>query len=332
MSALAAFVGSEGSKWAIIAASAGATAALVGTVAVLGGRREARLERRLAGYDRADVELAPVDGSAGSQTTGFRQAVDLTQRLAGRTSLLSRMETMLEQADLPLRAAEVIFYIPVFAIFGFLITAILLDWLFGIVVGVVVGLIPFMVIDRKRRMRLQAFDRLLPDTLTLIASSMRAGFSLMQALETVAKEIRDPMRRELQRVFTEVRLGRAVEDALAEVADRMKSRDLAWTVMAIQIQREVGGNLAALLDTVAETMTQRERLRREVHSLTAEGRLSAILLSAIPPLLGLFIFIANREYIETLFDDPIGILGLVGAGVGSVIGWFWLRKIVDIEA
>ena len=101
---------------------------------------------------------------------------------------------------------------------------------------------------RTRQLR---FEQQLPDTLTLLASSLRAGFSLMQGLEAVAQEISDPMRKELQRVFTEVRLGRPVEDALGDAADRMDSNDLRWTVMAIRIQREVGGNLAVLLDTVS---------------------------------------------------------------------------------
>ena len=101
----------------------------------------------------------------------------------------------------------------------------------------------------------------------------------MQGLEAVAQEISDPMQKELQRVFTEVRLGRPVEDSLGDAADRMDSNDLRWTVMAIRIQREVGGNLAVLLDTVSDTMVKRERMRRELRALTAEGRLSAIVLS-----------------------------------------------------
>ena len=144
-----------------------------------------------------------------------------------------------------------------------------------------------MYLNYRKRQRLLRFERQLPDTLTLLASSLRAGFSLMQGLEAVASEIADPMRRELQRVFTEVRLGRSVEDALGDAAARMESRDLEWAVMAIRIQREVGGNLAELLDTVADTMVKRERVRRELRALTAEGRMSAIVLSIISPVLGL---------------------------------------------
>jgi tight adherence protein B len=160
---------------------------------------------------------------------------------------------------------------------------------------------------------------------------LRAGFSLMQGLEAVAQETTDPMRKELQRAFTEVRLGRTIEDALGDAAERMDSDDLRWTVMAIQIQREVGGNLAVLLDTVADTMVKRERVRRELKALTAEARLSAVVLSLITPLLAFAIWAIQPSYLKPLTHDFFGIMGLIVAGGLSIVGWFWLRKIVDIE-
>jgi tight adherence protein B len=160
---------------------------------------------------------------------------------------------------------------------------------------------------------------------------MRAGFSFIQGLETVANETTDPMRRELQRVFTEARLGRPIEDALGDVAERMASQDLSWAVMAIRIQREVGGNLAQLLDTVADTMTKRERLRREIRTLTAEGRFSAIVVSLFPPLFGLFLWVTQPDYMNRLFDESIGVLAVIVAVGLTVVGWFWMRRIVDIE-
>ncbi len=141
---------------------------------------------------------------------------------------------------------------------------------------------PILTLEMRRKRRLRKFEMQLPDVLNLLAGSMRAGFSFNQGLEAVAEEASEPARRELQRVFTESRLGRPVEDALEESANRMYSVDLMWAVMAIRIQREVGGNLAELLDTVARTMTERERLKREILSLTAEGRLSGWVLGIFP--------------------------------------------------
>ena len=126
--------------------------------------------------------------------------------------------------------------------------------------------------------RRKQFLAQLPDMLQLLSGTLRAGYSLMQGVEAVSQEVGDPMGQELRRVVTEARLGRPLEEALDGVAERMDSPDFAWAVMAIRIQREVGGNLAELLMTVAETMTQRERLRRDVAALTAEGRISAIVL------------------------------------------------------
>ena len=214
----------------------------------------------------------------------------------------------------------------------FLLFAVIAGPMVGLIGGAVVLVGPFAYLNSRHRNRRKRFERQLPDTLTLLSSSLRAGFSLMQGLEAVAQEIADPMRKELQRVFTEVRLGRSVEDALGDSAVRMESRDLEWTVMAIRIQREVGGNLAVLLDTVADTMVKRERVRRELHALTAEGRLSAIVLSAISPLLAPGHLVAAAGIPQAALDRahrdrrPI-----VGALALEVAGWFWLRKIVDIE-
>jgi tight adherence protein B len=201
----------------------------------------------------------------------------------------------------------------------------------GLLAGAVTICTPFAWIAGRRRRRLAAFERQLPDTLALLAGSLRAGFSFMQGLEAVAQEIGPPMRRELQRVFTEARLGRPPEDALADAAARMGSKDLMWTVMAIKIQREVGGNLATLLDTVADTMQKRERIRREVRALTAEGRFSAVILSLAPPAVGVGLYLLQPSYIKTLFDHAVGLGALVGAVVLAIAGFFWLRRIIDIE-
>jgi tight adherence protein B len=223
----------------------------------------------------------------------------------------------------------------VYAPVGALIAAVFAFLLFGPVMAIitVVALIasPFIILKRRSKSRLKKFQSQLPDALNLLAGSMRAGFSFMQGLEAVAEEASEPIRGELQRAFTEARLGRPVEEALDDAARRMESRDLEWAVMAIRIQREVGGNLAELLDTVAETMTHRERLRREIKSLTAEGRMSAIVLSIFPPGFAAMLFVLQPGYMNLLFTELIGIIAVVGGAFLSVIGWFWLARIVKIE-
>lgn len=319
--------------WLIVASAAAAALAFARTAGILVGRAETSIERRLAGYE-------PLDGTGGDAPGGLAAAPDtgvvkhgvaLATRIAERAGQLTRTEHMLEQANLPIRAGELIFYTLTFASFGFLGFSILLGPLAGVIVGAGVLVSPVLALRQRRAQRVRRFEEMLPSTLTLMASSMRAGFSLAQALDTVAAETQDPIKREMQRVATEVQMGRPIEDSLREVAERMESRDLAWTVMAIKIQREVGGNLASLLDTVAETMTKRERLRREVKALTAEGRLSAIVLSIFPPAMAGVLFLVQPTYIEKLFSNAIGVVAIGFAAGMSVLGWVWLQRIVDIK-
>jgi tight adherence protein B len=132
-------------------------------------------------------------------------------------------------------------------------------------------------------------------------------------------------------VYAESRLGRPIEDALEDSADRMQSIDLVWAVMAIRIQREVGGNLAELLDTVADTMTERERLRHEIVALTAEGRMSAWVLGVFPPAFAVILYLIQPDYMSTLFSNPLGIAAVVISAIMAGFGFLWLRKIMAIE-
>jgi tight adherence protein B len=315
----------------LAAATAGGIALLV---AWAFAKHQARIERRLAGYEpitaaRAPMKAGEIDLSADSKVGS--QAIELTRELATRAGILAKVELMLEQANVPIRPAEFLFYVPVVALaFGGLV-AVGIGWLSGLVVGALFFALPVGYVKFRQTQRLKAFDEQLPDALHLLASSMRAGFSFMQGVEAVASEAREPMKRELHRVFTEARLGRAVDVALEDCATRMASKDLEWVVMALRIQREVGGNLAELLVTVADTMTQRERLRREVRALTAEGRFSAYILSAMPFFFLLVFQILSPDYVPHLFHKTLGIIAVVGAGLGNVVGWFWLQKIVKIE-
>jgi tight adherence protein B len=153
----------------------------------------------------------------------------------------------------------------------------------------------------------------------------------MQGVEAVSQEVSEPMGQELRRVVTESRLGRPLEESLDGVAERMASPDFAWAVMAIRIQREVGGNLSELLLTVAETMTQRERLRRDIKSLTAEGRISAIILGFLPLGLAFAMWAINPEYIGTLFNTTFGKGLHILAHIGMLVGFAWMRQIIKIE-
>jgi tight adherence protein B len=239
---------------------------------------------------------------------------------------------MLERANLPLRPAEALFFYGAGVVLVAVLLVALADSLLAALIGIVlVALIPPAILSFLANRRRKQFEALLPDTLQLLASTLRAGYSLMQGVEAVSQEVSEPMGRELRRVVTEARLGRPLEAALEGVSDRMDSGDFAWAVMAIRIQREVGGNLAELLVTVAETMTERERLRRDVNALTAEGKISAIVLGILPVGLGLFIYTANPGYMDPLFDKTIGKIMLGGSILLAGFGFYWMKKMIEID-
>jgi tight adherence protein B len=261
-----------------------------------------------------------------------QRAVALTEQVAENQGLLTRTEGMLERANLPLRAGEaLVIYLAIVIV----ATLLGLLWQRNIIVALVFGVlgawIPIGVVSYIGANRRKKFTAQLPDMLALLSGTLRAGYSLMQGVEAVSQEVEEPMGLELRRVVTEARLGRPLEESLEASADRMDSADFAWAVMAIGIQREVGGNLSELLMTVADTMVHRERLRRDIRSLTAEGRVSAYILAGLPPMLGLIMWVLNPEYTTVLFTDPLGIGMLIAALIAMVVGFLWMRKIITIE-
>jgi tight adherence protein B len=204
--------------------------------------------------------------------------------------------------------------------------------LIGVVGGALIGWLGMHVtlsirIGRRRA----AFGDQLPDMLQLIAGSLQSGFSLPQAVDAVVREGTQPSAGEFSRALAEARVGANLEDALNRVADRMDSTDLRWTVMAIRIQREVGGNLAEVLRTTVGTMRERAFLRRQVRALSAEGRLSAYILIGLPIVVGAWFFYSAPSYMRPLYTTLVGLVMFVGTGVLVVIGALWMRKLIKIE-
>jgi len=322
-------------KWLIVAMGITASMLLVWAVATMVMPAETNLTRRLEAYDETfGVEDLDLDLSAKSSVSVpiLKRAVQFTGDMAERRGVLDKVEVMLERANLPLRAPEAMFFSAVLSaiivVLSFFLTG---NIIIAIVVALIAAVMPSAVLKFKIRSRQKAFRGQLPDMLTLLAGTLKAGYSIGQGFESVSTEVEDPMGRELRRVMSETRLGRSLEESLESVAERMDSDDFSWAVMAIRIQREVGGNLAELLMTVADTMNQRERLRREVSTLTAEGKMSAIIIGALPPVLAMVMFVLNPTYIKELFTPGLGYALLGGAMVMMVIGFAWMKKTISIE-
>ena len=183
----------------------------------------------------------------------------------------------------------------------------------------------------KARRRIARFADNLPDVLQLIAGSLRSGFSLPQAVDNAAKDGEQPMAGELSRALAESRLGVDLEDALDRVAERMRSTDLTWTVMAVRIAREVGGNLAEVLLSTAETMRERSRIQRQVKVLSAEGRLSAYVLIGLPIGITMFMVAFRGSYIAPLLDDPIGWVMTTYGVLSVLVGAWWMSRMIKLE-
>jgi tight adherence protein B len=200
--------------------------------------------------------------------------------------------------------------------------------LVSLALGVVV---PWAFLGMKRSRRLKAFDSQLAGCLQLIAGSLQAGLSLAQALDTVVREGTEPLSGEFRRALVETRLGVPIEEALESIGQRMESADFTWTVMAIRIQREVGGNLAELLLNVAATLREREYLRRQVKSLSAEGRFSAYILLGLPIVVILYMMLTNPTYIDPLISTPVGWVMLSGMVILMVLGAVTMKKLIKVE-
>jgi len=277
-----------------------------------------------------------VDTTAGGtpelvRTPILQRAVSAVAEVASRRGVLQFLKRLLDQADLPLRPAEALFVYLVGIVVGGALGLLLGNAIWGLVALGVVAVAPWMVLMSAAKRRTAKFTGQLPDMLQLLGTTLRSGFSILQGLTTVSQQLSDPIGKDMRHVVAEARLGRSLVDALSEVAQRVGSDDFEWVVTAIGIQREVGGNLAEVLDIVAETMIARARIRREAHTLTAEGRIGAVVISVMPVAIGLFVYAVNPSYISPLFHEAFGEILFYGSIVLGFFGILWVRKLVDIE-
>jgi tight adherence protein B len=243
----------------------------------------------------------------------------------------TKVQRDLARANLKLRVAEY-YYIRIGASLGLgVILFVFRDPLSGIV-GFLVGyMLPRFWVGRRISGRLNAFNKQLPDTITLLSNSLRAGSSFLQSIELVSREGAPPMSEEMGRVVREVNLGLGMEEALHNLVRRIKSDDLDLMVTAIGIQQQVGGNLAEILDTIAFTIRERVRIKGEINTLTAQGRVSGYLVAFLPIGLGVALNAINPAFMAPLFTETVGRI-LMGVGaVMMTIGFLAIRKITDIK-
>jgi Flp pilus assembly protein TadB len=324
-------------NWSLAVGVAAIFAALfVAAVTVLGALGRAGEQRDLAGRigrygPRHGAGQATDDASDGKGTV-HGVALDVTKRLISPAAQ-QRLSGRLELAGVARKPAE---WVLLGGCVGVVVAAAVgiptRNVIIGVLVGGVVGWLgPWMLLNFLIRRRRGAFADQLPDLLQLLASSLLAGFSLLQALDAVVRETSQPAAGEFARALAEARFGADLEDCLDTIADRMGSDDLRWTVMAIRIQRGIGGNLAEVLSTTVSTIRERGFLRRHVKALSAEGRLSAYVLIALPLVAGAYLWLTDPAYMRPLYTTGVGQFMLAGAFVLVVVGAVLMRQMIKVE-
>jgi tight adherence protein B len=328
----------EGSQGRYVLAIAGFATVLLACLLLFGpGSRSARpyraLRQRLSPYS-----LTPAISDDRSRLTAFGssewagRATAMAETLVRRGNLEETFLDRLEAAGLNMRVAEFVLISLGSAFIPPLLVLILTRNLLVSMVVVLLGTVgPFLWLAVLASRRQAKFDEQLPSTLQLLSGALQAGHSLQQAVDTVVQEAGDPIAGEFHRVLTEARLGRPLEEAFEAMAKRTRSLDFEWTVMAIRLQRQVGGNLAEVLNTVSQTIRDRYSLKRQIRALSAEGRLSSLILSILPLLLFAALLVFNPLFLRPLFTTKLGIMMMAGSAMLMIFGVFWLKKITEIK-
>jgi len=297
---------------------------------MLGARQEAKeaLERRLA----TTIGLSDAARRGGVLKDRRLSTIAVVNTFLSRPGIATSMIRMVARAGLKKRAGEVLLYVPLAAFMGFLLVTLTTGKAaFGIAAGAVGAAVPLLVVRRKARRRAALFAEQLPDGLDLVRAALQAGHGLMAAMSVVADEFPDPIAQEFREVSEEVRLGRPLREALDNLAERVDNPDVALLEVGILTAQEIGGNLAEVLDKIGYTIRERFKLQRDTQVLTAQGRLSGWVLTALPFLAALGMTILNPGYFETMLQQPMGRILLAYALGSLLMGHFLIRRIVTIE-
>ncbi len=284
-----------------------------------------------------DVTAVVAEESAKSPARGERAVPEVVvslDRAIAEQSFAKRVATDLARANLKLTVVEFMLLTVGTIAAGMGLGAMVVRqmWIVGAAGGGVIGfVVPRFFLKTRQSRRLNAFNDQLGDTITLLANSLRSGYSLLQSMEMVGRELPPPMNEEFQRVTREIGLGLSNEEALNNLLRRIQSDDLDMMITAINIHHEVGGNLAEILDTIGHTIRERVRIKGEIRTLTAMARYSGYLVSILPVAVAGLLFVMNADYMSGLWEDPCGIQMIVAAAIGMVAGWIIIRRVVAIE-
>lgn len=292
--------------------------------------------KRIEVINRLDLYTAEEEVFDSNQDISFREfIINLIGSIGNKISrknYLDEKRRKLNQAYVFMRVEEFIAISLVSAgVLFVLLFSLSKKWYIALL-GIFLGYkIPDIYIESLKKKRMKKLNSQLPEALSIISNGLRAGFSFTQAMNVAANEMDTPIRDEFLRVIRDNAIGKTMDEALLTFSDRTDDDDIDMLITALIIQRKVGGNLAEILDTIGETIRDRMRIRGEVRTLTAQGRLSALVISILPFGVALFIFIMNPSYILELFKSTFGIFMVVGALIAQISGIFIIMKMANIE-
>ena len=315
-----------------VAAALSCVLAVVFVYHALGALGEWKVRKKAFG-SLSDTDQRPLDDAQHASVVRASSAEDddVFTTLAERIPQLWDLQHLLAQSGLGWTFARFVLMTVAFSVVLGVVAAAVSGALVGLVAFLVGGWLPYLHVRRRKARRVGKLESQLPETIDLIARAVRAGHPLSEGIRMAAHEAPEPLASEFRVTFEEHRFGLPFEDALLGLGDRVEVVDMRILITAILVQREVGGNLSETLERIAETMRARFNLKRQVRVYTAQGRMSGYTLAALPIFVGLVVSLINPTYMQTLFRDPLGQAMLGGAAFMQVIGFLWIRRIVDIR-
>jgi tight adherence protein B len=295
------------------------------------GKREIII--RMQHYLNPDKNVEKLDKDS---AIPWREGLNAVGRTIGKSKLgnkyMVNLETQIIQAHVMLKVEEFI-TIELIAAFSFFFLGLIIFKikLLALPFALAGFFLPTILVKMKKKGILKKIDQQLPDTIMLLSNSLQAGYSFMQAVEVASRELPQPICLEFKQLLKEVNLGVNAEQALESLTERVQSEDMKLVIMAVLIQRQIGGNLSEILDNISDTIRSRIKLKGEISVLTAQGKISGFIISMLPIALGFAIFAVNPTYIVVLFTEPIGMAMLGASVIMQLIGIFIIRKIIKIE-
>lgn len=323
-----------GPEQLLILGGAGLLAVVVIVVGIISVRSEKDLvEERLGRYEQGYQSFLEIEEDEPKKDE--RKALDAIDKAIAKRPFAQKWRTQLARADLKLTVAEYA-ALHVISVIGFFTVGYFVlfrgDLIMSIVAGFVGFFAPRIYVSRATSQRLIRFENQLPDTLGLWVNALRSGFSVLQAMEAISRDAPEPTATEFKRVVQEVQLGIDVEDALDHLLARVESDDLDLVVTAVNIQREVGGNLAEILETISHTIRERVKLKGEIRVLTAQGRMTGYLISGLPIVVALFLSVIQPGFMNPMFESRTCGWPLLGIGLALIgMGMAAIQKIVNID-